>query len=202
MSMLDRYDGIIFDYGGVLVFHQTDTEQAEMADLVGIPVERFHELYWADRHAYDKDQPAEEYWATIARDGGVTLKPESVERLRRLDSQSWMHYDPVMWEWIEELRAAGKRLAILSNMPRDLGETLRAETTRFDNFDHVTLSYALKAAKPEPEIYQECIRGIGTAPDRTLFLDDRIINIEAAHALGIGAIQFTSREDVLPMLRS
>ena len=68
-----------------------------------------------------------------------------------------------MWEWIDALHAAGKRLAILSNMPRDLGEALRNRTRRFDPFDQVTLSYELRAAKPEPVIYQDCLVGLGTS---------------------------------------
>ncbi len=202
MATLDRYDGIIFDYGGVLVFHQTVAEQAQMAAVLGTSLDRFSELYWADRQEYDKDQPAEEYWRAIADGAGVSLSAAALQQLRELDTQSWMHYDPVMWEWVDELRASGKRIAILSNMPRDLGEALRDRTKRFSYFHHVTLSYQLKSAKPEPAIYHECLQGIGTTPERTLFLDDRIANVEAAQLLGIGAMQFTSREEVLPRLRA
>lgn len=202
MASLDSYDGIIFDYGGVLVFHQTESDQAKMAAVLGTSLDRFSELYWADRQEYDKDQPAEQYWRAIASGAGVLLSESKCERLRELDTQSWMRYDPVMWEWVEELRSAGKRVAILSNMPRDLGEALRDRTDRFSFFHHVTLSFELKSAKPESAIYHECLQGIGTLPERTLFLDDRIANVQAAQALGIHAVQFTSREDVLPRLRS
>jgi HAD superfamily hydrolase (TIGR01509 family) len=91
-------------------------------------------------------------------------------------------------------------LAILSNMPRDLGETLRTRTRRFHDFDHVTLSYELGSVKPEPPIYHDCLTGIGTPGNRTLFLDDRIINVQAAEELGIHALQFISHDQVLSQL--
>jgi FMN phosphatase YigB (HAD superfamily) len=43
---------------------------------------------------------------------------------------------------------------------------------------------------------------LDTAPEQTLFLDDRIENVQGAELLGIRAIQFTSRHDVLLRLRS
>jgi FMN phosphatase YigB (HAD superfamily) len=45
------------------------------------------------------------------------------------------------------------------------------------------------------------MEGIGTAKERTLFLDDRIENIQGAETLGIRSIQFTSRDEVLLRIR-
>ncbi|HEX4773027.1 MAG TPA: HAD family phosphatase [Bryobacteraceae bacterium] len=202
MPKIDAYEGIIFDYGGVLVHHQTAEDQTRMADILGIPIPSFNQLYWSDlRLVYDKGLlSAKEYWQAVAAAGQSALNEAQIDELTELDVVSWMHYDESMWEWIGALRAAGKRLAMLSNMPRDLGEALRHRTRRFDSFDHVTLSYELKAAKPEAVIYQDCLAGLGTSAAQTLFLDDRQVNIEAAEKLGIHGRQFTSREEVLPAL--
>jgi putative hydrolase of the HAD superfamily len=113
-----------------------------------------------------------------------------------------MQFDEVMWDWIAQLRAAGKRVAILSNMPRDLGEALKSTTDRFQYFDHVTLSYEVRATKPEPAIYEHCLEGLGLPAKETLFLDDRIANIQGAEMLGIDSIEFLNRDDVLLRVRS
>jgi putative hydrolase of the HAD superfamily len=113
-----------------------------------------------------------------------------------------MQFDSVMWEWIDQLRAAGKRVGLISNMPRDLGEALKSRTQKLSNFDQVTLSYEIRALKPEPAVYEHCLEGLDTPPEQTLFLDDRIENVQGAELLGIRAIQFTSRDDVLLRLRS
>lgn len=203
MALVSSFQAFMLDYGGVLVHAQTDADQAKLASIAGIPKDLFTELYWSERPDYDKDViSGTEYWTRIAHRAGVTLSPQSIEDLTELDSVSWMQFDPGMWEWVDELRRAGKRVAMLSNMPRDLGEVLKSRTGKLDHFDHVTLSYELGVMKPEPAIYEECLEGLVTPPEQTLFLDDRIANIHGAELLGIRAMQFTSRDDVLLQLRT
>jgi putative hydrolase of the HAD superfamily len=68
-------------------------------------------------------------------------------------------------------------------------------------FDQVTLSFDVGAVKPDAVIYEQCLDGLGTAPQRTLFLDDRIANVQGAEMLGMRAIQFIDRDDVLLKVR-
>jgi putative hydrolase of the HAD superfamily len=202
MARADSYDGYIFDYGGVLAHHQTDADQARLAGIAAIPRERFFSLYWDTRLEYDKGNvTAEEYWGNIGRGGGTTLSAAVIGRIVDADNRSWMQFDQAMWDWIGELRAAGKRVAMLSNMPRELGEALASQTDRLRAFDHVTLSYDVRSAKPEAAIYEHCLAGIGTAPERTIFFDDRIVNVQGAESLGLRGVEFLNRDDVLSRLR-
>jgi putative hydrolase of the HAD superfamily len=140
MALVDSYDGFIFDYGGVLVHHQTVAEQERMAEVAGIPKETLSELYWSTRLDYDEGLvTGAEYWQRIAQGAGTLFQPDTIDRLIEIDNVSWMNYDETMWEWIVQLRGMGKRVAMLSNMPSDLGETLKRQTNRLSNFDHVTL---------------------------------------------------------------
>jgi putative hydrolase of the HAD superfamily len=202
MARANSYDGYIFDYGGVLAHHQTDADQARLARIAEIPQERFSSLYWDTRLNYDKGSvTASEYWQNIGRGANKTLSDAVIEQIVDTDNRSWMHFDQAMWDWIGELRAAGKRVAMLSNMPRDLGEALASKTDRLRAFDHVTVSYDVRSAKPEPAIYEHCLAGIGTAPERTIFFDDRVANVQGAESLGIHAIEFLNRDDVLRRMR-
>jgi putative hydrolase of the HAD superfamily len=198
MALVSSYDGFIFDFGGVLVHHQTDADQAKMARIASMPVESFAEGYWAKRLEYDKGLlTAHEYWYDVGKSSGTVLPADVMDKLSEVDAKSWMHFDQVMWDWIVQLRAAGKRVALLSNMPLEIGLELKSRPDRVGHFDHVTLSYELKAAKPEPAIYEECLEGIGTAADKTIFFDDRIANVQGAEMLGMHAIEFLNRDDVL-----
>ena len=47
-------------------------------------------------------------------------------------------------------------------------------------------------AKPDPAIYLYTLEKLGTQPAETLFIDDREVNIEAATALGMKALLFTT----------
>jgi len=159
-------------------------------------------LYWDTRLEYDKGSvTAVEYWQNIGRSATKTLSAAVIEQIVDADNQSWMQFDQAMWDWIAELRAVGKRVAMLSNMPRDLGEALASKTNRLHAFDHVTVSYEIRSAKPEPAIYEHCLAGIGTAPERTVFFDDRIANVQGAESLGIDAVEFLNRDDVLQRMR-
>ena len=202
MPFANLYDGFIFDYGGVLVRHQTPAEQNHMASIAGIADDHFRELYWKDRIDYDKGLiTGIEYWQAIGRDAGLLLAMDQISTLVEADSVSWLNFDEPMWDYIQELRTAGKRVAILSNMPKDLGEAIKARTQRFEIFDHVTLSYEIKSVKPEAPIYEDCLAGIGTAAMRTIFFDDRIANVKGAEMVGINGLEFFDRDEILRQVR-
>jgi putative hydrolase of the HAD superfamily len=201
MAPVKNFDGYIFDYGGVLVHHQTEADQARMAEAAGIATELFMEQYWAKRTDYDRgDLSGVEYWAAIGLASGKVLTPAVVEELTEIDNTSWMKFDEPMWQWIGELRRAGKRVAMLSNMPSDMGLALR-HTDRLERFDHVTLSYELRSVKPDAPIYEHCLEGLGTEAARTVFFDDRIANVHGAEMLGIQAVEFLDRDKVLALFR-
>ncbi len=202
MAPVKNFEGYIFDYGGVLVHHQEGAELARMAELAGIALEPFGELYWAKRLAYDRgDLSGPEYWASIGLTAGKMVTPAVVEALIEIDNTSWMNFDEPMWQWIEELRRAGKRVAMLSNMPSDMGEALKARTDRLQRFDQVTLSYELRSVKPDAPIYEHCLAGLGTEAAQTVFFDDRIANVHGAEMLGMQAVEFLDRDKVLARFR-
>ena len=202
MALVSSYNGFIFDYGGVLVNHQTEADQEKMAGIAGLPKPVFSEAYWGERVEYDRDGISGfDYWQKIARRGNKTFSQEVVDRLIECDNVSWMQFDEVMWDWIAQLRASGKRVALLSNMPRDLGDALKTRTDKLNQFDQVTLSYEVHAAKPEAAIYEHCLDGLALPPEDTLFFDDRVENVRGAELLGIRAVQFTSRDEVLLRVR-
>lgn len=58
-----------------------------------------------------------------------------------------------------------------------------------------------KLIKPNHAIYHVFLERSGHAADRTVFIDDRLENVEAARAVGMNAIQFTSPADLREALR-
>lgn len=192
--------GYMFDYGGVLVENQAEADQDRLATLAGIPKPRLLELYWKHRLAYDRgDLSRADYWQTLAAESGTRFDDRTIDELSDVDVRSWMRFDAPMWEWIQELRLAGKRVAMLSNMPRDMGEALRSRTDRLQAFHCVILSYEIRATKPDAAPYEHCLAALGTRPEQTVFFDDKLANIRGAERFGIHAVQFTSRKEVLPL---
>lgn len=67
-------------------------------------------------------------------------------------------------------------------------------------FDVLVWSYQLGIAKPDPAIYLHTLEKLGTAPAETLFIDDKLVNVHAAQALGIQAIEYTTVENLRTQL--
>jgi putative hydrolase of the HAD superfamily len=189
---------VIFDFGGVLCFHPSSDRFTPIANLFGLTTSELIPLFWARRAEYDAARlDAREYWASIAEAAGQKFDPASLPELIRLEVDLWNDFDGRVLQWAADLRAHGLRTAILSNLPRALGEELRATPGFLDPFDHVTFSYELGSIKPEPAIYRDAIRGLSVPPHEALFLDDRLENVEGARAAGMVAELFLTWEDFL-----
>lgn len=184
---------VIFDFGGVLCFHPDEGRIAQTAAACGLPPDRFLTGLWQTRREYDAGQlePAE-YWRGVM---GPAFEESRLPELVRHEIDLWNRYDQRIFDWIGQLRDAGFRTAILSNLPRVLGEALRATPRFLDHFDHVTFSYELRKVKPQPEIYLDATAGLGVEPAQALFLDDRPDNIEGARAAGLHAYLYSTWED-------
>ena len=164
-----------------------------MAEVFGVKPEQFRPLYEKNRLAYDRgDLEAEEYWAAFAADTGTKLLPAQVKKLRAWDLELWSKLNPAMLEWLSALQSAGIKTAILSNMHADMVDHVRRSFAWVGKFHYAVFSHEVRLAKPDPEIYHQCLRGLGTTPQETLFIDDRKRNVKAAQELGIQTIHLKS----------
>ena len=184
---------VIFDYGMVLTGMPDAAAHDTMVRITGLTVDQFENFYWADRHAYDEGKlNGVTFWQKFARDAGLSLSAEEIDELNRQDARMWTTSNPAMLAWQRELKAAGIRTAILSNMGDSVLENIKREFRWIDDFDVLVWSYQLHMAKPDPAIYRHALQQLGTRPEETLFIDDKRVNIEAAQALDMKALEFTT----------
>ncbi len=188
---------VIFDYGMVLTGAPIAEAHDAMLRITGLPHDRFEALYWADRHAYDEGKlTGLEFWRKIVREGKLNLDPKAIDELNSWDARMWTTQNPVMLAWQQNLKQHGLLTAILSNMGDSVLENMQREFDWLSNFDVLLWSFQLKMAKPDPAIYHHALEKLGTRPEETLFIDDKNVNIEAARALGINAILFSTVDDL------
>ena len=180
---------VILDYGDVISFPADPVVIARMAARFGLSEPRFRELYGSLRFAYDRGTlGAQQYWSGIAEVAGVELSPTDIAELRTDDVVMWSRLNPSILAWADQLRSAGLKTAVLSNMHADMVEHLRSHGEWTKRFDFLTLSSSVGIAKPEPEIFEYCLRGLNVSAADVLFIDDREVNVEAALKLGWKAI--------------
>ena len=187
--------GVIFDYGNVLCYMQQLSDLEGMAQVCGMAMPRFRELYWKFRVPYERsDLTAQTYWQTVAREEGLVLSGEQIAKLVELDIRGWARLNPITVKWAEQLQRAGLRVGLLSNMPSDLSRYLVAHGGWVSFFHHLTFSGEVGMVKPDPAIYHACLAALAVAPEEALFLDDLAHNIEAASKLGIHGVLFDTIE--------
>src|SRR5271168_4743007 len=104
----------------------------------------------------------------------------------------WTTQNGDMLDWQQQLSQAGILTAILSNIGDSVLENMKREFAWLSRFDVLVWSYQLRIAKPDSAIFHHVLKQLGTRPEETIFIDDKPINVEAATALGIRGLVFTT----------
>ena len=191
----NRWDAVIFDYGRVLSVAPSNEELQQFAALVGVKEPPFFEIYSATRHDYDCGRADfQQHWQAFANAAGVKLQPAQVERIAEMETLMWLRVNHDTLALARQIKAHGVRIAILSNMPHDLLAYVRREFQWLNEFEVKIWSCEFGSTKPDPAIYRHCLNALGCAPERSLFFDDRLNNVEAARDLGMDAHLFESAE--------
>jgi putative hydrolase of the HAD superfamily len=183
---------VVFDFGGVIGTQQPEEDVAAMAAAAGVTTAEFGRAYWPPRFAYDVgDLSAEGFWQDIAGRLGRSFTRPQIAELVRLDVASWSHLCEDTLRLIHDLRSAGQRLAVLSNMPREQVEVVAGMPVA-GHFEHLLFSCDFKAGKPDPGCFRQALDRLGAPAREVIFIDDREVNVRAASEVGMRAIQFTS----------
>lgn len=92
---------------------------------------------------------------------------------------------------IRDLRRCGFHTHLLSNTNDLHWEEIKRRYfseegyTVHDLFDHVFVSHEVQLAKPDPRIYRQAVRQIGRPAEQCFFIDDTLLNVEAAQREGL-----------------
>ncbi|MEP7112823.1 MAG: HAD family phosphatase [Ilumatobacteraceae bacterium] len=205
--MRHHYSAVVFDFGGVLISPITD-RISEVGARHGVTMEELlyvlmgppdvstadHPWHRAERGeiAVEGFQQLVQPWAAAA---GIALTGDEFDII--LDGVFTVHDDIV--KRIVELRSEGITTALLTNSFKEFRAHIE-DHVDFGIFDLVVDSSEVGYRKPEPEIYELTTRLLGLAPDRILYLDDFLANVNGARAAGWDAIHVTSSTQALAAL--
>jgi putative hydrolase of the HAD superfamily len=113
-----------------------------------------------------------------------------------------LHPNPEMIALMRELKAGGKRMAMLTNNVREWEPLWRSMLPVDEIFETVVDSGFVGCRKPEARIYEMTIERLGLPADACLFIDDLLPNIEGARALGMNAVHFRDNEQAIAEIRA
>lgn len=195
-----QFEAVVFDYGEVISQPMNKDAVHVMADILSVSQEALQESYWRFRDDYDLGRlTGKEYWQKVTADLDRNPTEDELARLLSTDVDTWKNIRPEMIEFARELKEEGVKIAILSNMHHDFLAYLNKECEWMKLFDVRVFSCELGIMKPEMEIYQFLIQKLQTEPSRTLFIDDRQVNVDGAIKAGLKATVFSGLDD-LPAL--
>ncbi|MFD7221068.1 HAD-IA family hydrolase [Streptomyces sp. NPDC059892] len=132
------------------------------------------------------------YWRQAAGRLGTHFDDRRIAALIEADLAGWSAVDDDMVALVGELAAAGRRIALLSNIPEELAVHYEEHHRWLKHFEVRAFSCRIGHAKPEPAAYAWCLRALGLEPGRVLFVDDRDENIRAARDTGMHGHLFTT----------
>lgn len=100
--------------------------------------------------------------------------------------------DTALANYAKKLKQLGFRVACLSNGSHEWTLQVINEHGLEHLFEQVILSSDLGIVKPDSEIYLQALRKLDVQPSQAIFIDDRQANVQAAEALGIRSLLFSS----------
>lgn len=101
---------------------------------------------------------------------------------------------PYALEWIQDLKAKGYKIYILSNYSENTFNQTQEKLKFLPVVDGAVFSYEIKLLKPDAAIYDYLCEKYQLIPEESVFLDDRPVNIEGARKKRIHGIVFCDYE--------
>jgi len=198
--MVNDFDSIIFDYGGVIINIRYENTIAAFSKLSGLEASHFYTQNH-QRSLFD-DYESGRISSAEFRDG--------LRSLFKIDGSDQALDDAwnalllnIPQERIDLLKKLGqhKRLFLLSNIneihrvacDRIFDETFGVEFGGiYSLFEKVYFSYEVGDRKPNPSIFKTVIQQQNLDPSRTVFIEDTLQHIEGAKTVGLQTIHITN----------
>jgi len=188
--MADAIKAILFDFGGVIAEEGFREGLTAIGKKNCLDPERF--FVDVDRLIYETGYLTGEtdeatFWEAVRKKTGITGSDGAL----RKEILTRFAYRPVMLAYADRLRAAGLKVAMLSDQTNWLEEIDRKRSL-FGHFDMVFNSFRLHRSKRDVAVFRNVCGALGVRTDEALFVDDNIGHIKRAESEGLRTIHFTT----------
>lgn len=189
-------DAMLFDFGGVIIEIDFDRVFARWAQLAHADAARVKARF-SHGDAYQRFEigaiGAAEYFDSLRHDLDIDLDDAAF-------ADGWQRVlGPEIPATVAALRRLEPRvpLYLFSNTNALHYETWSARhAAALAPFRRQFLSFRMGMRKPDRDAFEAVARAIAVAPERILFFDDTVANIEGARAAGLRAVHAPTAEDV------
>ena len=202
-------EAVLFDWGDTLMDFQFDEELMDRAFRTGLDAlgrddlpadeirahfrERFEPLFWVPGTLEEIEYPG------MIREAlahfGIELSDDELARFLEAEHAAWQParvLGATTHALLDALREEGLKLGLVSNA-FDPGWLLRRDLEQMgieQRIDVAVFSSEVGVRKPHPEIFGRALAAIEVAPERTLFVGDRLYeDVHGAAELGMTTVQ-------------
>ena len=152
------------------------------------------------------------YWAQFERgelteeetlQGFISLDPEIAEEIRRAYGSvaGMLTVRDYAIPLLESLKAQGLQLYYHSNYSKKAYDECGESLSFMPCMDGGLVSFRVGMTKPDPEMFRLLLEKYQLDPADCLFVDDSPENVEAAQSLGFQGFIFTSKDDLIRLLK-
>jgi len=203
-------EAVLFDWGDTLMRFAYDESLLEAGHKAGLEAigrddlpevdaltahfrERYEPLFWVPGTIEEIEYPG--LVRQCLKDFGVEVTDGEVDRFLEAEHAAWEParlLGPATHALLDALRARGLRLGLVSNAfdPEWLlvGDLERMGVAA--RIDVAVFSSAVGVRKPHPAIFEHALERLAVAPDRTVFVGDRLYeDVRGAAELGMTTVQ-------------
>ena len=179
---------------------------AVLWDLDGtlIDSEQYHWLAWRDTMATEgvplthpqflktfglRNDAIIPQWIPDATSEQIDQIGDTKEQLyRRLVREGGLVPLPGAFEWTQRLAREGWRQAIASSAPRENIEAVLAVLALGPVFQALVSAEDVTRGKPDPQVFLTAASRLGSAPDRSIVVEDAPAGVEGARRAGMRSI--------------
>jgi epoxide hydrolase-like predicted phosphatase len=190
---------VFIDFGGVIVRTEDKGPRTRLAERLGVTTRDLEMIFFeseSSQRASTGEIPEEAHWQAVAETLGVD---QSEGEKINAEFFSGDRADTALLDFLRSLRPECK-VGLISNAWSGLRAFITSQ--KFDDvFDEMIISAEVGLGKPDPRIYRLALKKLDVRPEESVFLDDVLVNVEAARSVGMSAIQFTQPEKALEELK-
>ncbi len=193
-------ENIVFDFGGVLIdwnprylYRKVFQNESEMEYFLShVCTPRWN----AD---LDRGKPFKKGVEEL-----LPLYPQYAEQIKMYDTRWEEMCGNVIQGSVDLLYRLADHYPVygLTNWAEEKFALTRPKHDFFNVFKGIVISGVEKEIKPEPQLFEILIRRYGLDPEKTVFTDDSLPNIETAKRLGFQAIHFETPEKLKKELQN
>jgi len=178
---------VFFDIGGVLIHEKNYDKRHEWEARLGLSQGQLRPIVFATQaaaRAASGGVPEQAVWKEVGEQLGI-----SEDQLSELQRDFWAgeQLDTELAQFVASLRPRVK-IGIISNAWSDARFFHNSKFKLNTWTDGAIYSAEVKLVKPDPRIYQLALAQLDVRADESVFVDDMLVNVEAAQALGMKGV--------------